>query len=221
MKRQHLLAVLAAAALMGCRADNGASIEITGRAFPTDVKGCTYSPGGDVALATPVYDPVLGGPFRVALYVRNNLVDPNKIAPGSTTQSNNWSAQSVKVRLNPSQFVDRYHPSPALLDLPQLETVHPLLTSSVVEADGGEATFIVDLLNDGLAAAILGSPDGSVVLGITLQGRVNGDGSRQDSTEFPLPVLIQANSYIDPRPCPTGSVFTLSCDGQVFNGSCR
>jgi hypothetical protein len=213
MKRQHLLATVALAASMGCGADNRASIEILGRALPSDVKLCEFSGTvSKVIFGNGVYDVSLGGtPYGIALYVQNNLVDPNTIAPGATTQTKDWSVEAVRVRMNPKEYTDRYHPSPALAALSG-EAVLPIATSSTIGVPAGQGTVIMNILSDGMLATLLGAtPGGTVVLGITLQGRT-GDGARLDASEWPFPLEICngcLNSKVGPPAvCPTGTSLT-------------
>ena len=226
MKRQHLLATLALAAVMGCGADNRSSIEINGRAFPSDAKTCEFSGGsGKVIFGNGTYDVALGGAFGIALYVQNNLVDPNTIAPGSTTQSKDWSVESARIRVNPKEFTDRYKPSPGLAAIPSTETVLPIATSSTIAAAGGQGTVVMSILTDGLLAALQGGvgAGGTVVLGITLQGRTN-DGARLDSSEWPFPLDLCVGCLSGIPTCPTGSTLaTNQCLGlgQIGVATCQ
>ena len=216
MKRQYLLAVLAAAALMGCRAENGTDIEITGRAVASDEKTCAFATGGKVRLGNGVYDPLLGGPYILPLYVQNNLTDPKIVSPGTTTQSKGWRPEQVRIRVNPKEYTDLYQPSPALAAIPFAESVLPVAASSVAEPAGGQAIYIMSIITDGLLVALQGGAGagGTIVLGITLQGRTN-DGARLDSNEWPFPIEIQPVSFVDPSPCPTGTTLASACDGQT------
>ena len=173
MKRQHLLAVLAAAALMGCGADNRSSIEIMGRAFPSDVKACEFSGTvNKVIFGNGTYDVTLGGTaYGIALYVQNNLVDPATTTPGATSQSKDWSVESVRVRWNPQEFTDRYKPSPGLAALTG-QAVLPVATSATISAAEGQGTIIMSVLSDGMLADLLGATPGeTAVLGITFRFR--------------------------------------------------
>ncbi len=218
MKRQHFLVVLATGALLGCGADNRSSIEITGRAAPTDLKECTFSPGGLVVLGNGgTYDVALAGTYPqydLALYVQNNLVDPNVISPGSTTQSKDWSVESVRIRVNPTAYTDQYKPSPALAAITGESTI-PAASSSSIEPGGGKTTIVTGLITDGLLAALQGGAGagGTVVLGVTLQGRTN-DGARLDSSEWPFPLFVCNGCVTVPTTCDASKTL-VSCLGQV------
>ncbi len=229
MKRQHLLALLALAALNGCGADNRSSIEILGRALPTDIKTCEFSgTPNKVIFGNGTYDVTLGGtPYGIALYVQNNLIDPGTIVPGATTQSKDWSVESVRVRWNPTEFTDRYKPSPGLAALSG-QAVLPVATSATIAVAEGTGTIIMSVLSDGMLADLLGATPGeTAVLGITLQGRTN-DGARLDSSEWPFPIQVCAgclNSTVGPPAvCPTGTTLQPnSCLGlgQIGADICK
>jgi hypothetical protein len=222
MNRQHLLTALALAAVAGCGADNRASIEITGVAAPTSSTTCEFSASGKNLLGNGLYDVALGGQFVIALYVRNNLVDPNTISPGATTQTKDWSVEAVRVRANPTEFVDRYHPSPALAAISS-ESILPIATSSIVQPSGGTATFVMGILSDGLLSALAGGAGagGTVVLGLTLEGRTN-DGARLDSSEFPYALDVCNGCVPIPTTCPTGTTLVVSsCVGQIGVPTCQ
>jgi len=215
MKHQHVLAALALAAVMGCGAENRSSIEIVGRALPSDLKACEFSGTvGKVIFGNGIYDLALGGTaYGIALYVQNNLVDPNSIAPGATTQTKDWSVESVRVRLNPKEYTDRYKPSPALAALSG-ESVLPVATSATIGVGGGQGTIIMSILTDGLLTELqAGGAGGTVVLGITLQGRT-GDGARLDSSEWPFPLDICVGCLSGTPTCGTGTTLvTNQCLG--------
>ncbi len=209
MNRQHhLLAALALVAVMGCRAANGSSIEITGRAAPSDAKACKFAPGGDVLLGNGIYDVALGGPYGLALYVQNNLVDPSSIAPGSTTQSKSWAVESARVRVNPKEYTDLYKPSPALAAISGDSTL-PVAPSSTLTPAGGTATVVMNVLTDGLLAALQAGAGagGTVVLGITLEGRTE-DGARLDSLEWPFPLNVCSGCLSAVPTCAVGTTPT-------------
>jgi hypothetical protein len=224
MKRQHLLAALALAAVTGCRVENGSSIEITGRAAPSDAKTCEFAAGGKNLLGNGLYDVALGGPYGIALYVQNNLVDPSSIAPGSTTQSKGWAVESARVRVNPKEYTDRYKPSPALAAISGESTL-PVAPSSTIEPAGGNNTIVMNVLSDGLLAALQAGTGagGTVVLGITLEGRTN-DGARLDSTEWPFPLDVCSGCLSAVPTCATGTTLTPNTClglGQLGVESCQ
>jgi len=218
MKRKHLLIALASATLLGCGADNRSSIEITGRAAPSSAKDCTFSPGGDVILGNGgTYDVALAGTypqFDLALYVQNNLVDPNTISPGATTASKGWSLESVRVRVNPTDYTGRYQPSPALAAISG-ESTFPAAASSSIAPGGGKGTIVTGLITDGLMAQLQAGAGagGTVVLGVTLLGRTN-DGARLDSSEWPFPLFVCNGCVSVPTTCDTSKTL-VACLGQV------
>ena len=223
MKRSHLLAALALAAVTGCRVENGSSIEITGNALPSDEKKCVFTAGGVNDLSSGQYDPLVGGPFNLAVYVQNNLVDPNTIAPGSTTDSKGWRPEHVRIRLNPKDYTGQYNPSPALAAVSAADLTLPVVPSSTVEPSGGRATVYMNIVSDGLVAALQGIVgEQTVVLGITLEGHTN-DGARLDSNEWPFPVDIKPGKFTNvvDLTCTLPLVATGPCTGQRDAGSCQ
>jgi hypothetical protein len=221
MKRQHLLAVLAAAALMACKAENGTSIEITGNAIASDEKTCEFASGGKVSLGNGVYDPAAGGAYLLGLYVQNNLVDPNTVAPGSITQAKGWRPEHVRIRVNPPEYVDLYQPSPALATIPAAESRLPVAPSSTIEPEGGQGVYILSIVTDGLAVALQSSTGAgeTVVLGITLEGKTN-DGARLDTNEWPFALLIQPGAIVTPT-CTSPAVASSPCQGQQVASVCK
>jgi hypothetical protein len=213
MKRLTLLTA-AVAALAACGADNRSSIEILGRAVPSDPKACTYAPGGTYQLGNGVYDVTLGGEYNVVLYVQNNLVDPKTLNANNVTSGNAWSVQAVRVRLNPSDYVGDYQPSPALAPITG-EAILPAATSPIVAPAGGQATISTGLLSDSFVTKLQGVPaGGQVVLGVTLQGKT-GDGASLDSGEWMFPLRICSGCLAAPATCPTGKSLGPACDGQA------
>ena len=221
MKRSTLLAA-AALALAAC-VDNRTSIEILGRATPSDQKTCTYTPGGQYITGNDTYDVALGGAYALALYVQNNLLDPHAVNASALTESNTWSVQAVRVRVNPSDYVGNFKPSPALASITG-EAVLPMATSPVVRPAGGQGTiYVSDLLTAGFVTAIQGAAaGGQIVLGVTLQGHTN-DGARLDSGEFFYALTIESGmkAACAALVCPTGTTATCNCDGQVLAGKCQ
>jgi hypothetical protein len=230
MKRQHLLAVLALVAVTGCREGNGSSIEITGNALQGGFDPCAFTSGGALLLGNGFYDPapvaggapVDGGAYILALYIQNNLADPNSIAPGSTTDSKGWRPENVRVRVNPKEYTDLYKPSPALAAISVADLTLPVAPSSTVKPGGGNGVFVMNIFGDGLTAALQGiGVPGTLVLGITLQGRTN-DGARLDSVEWPLAIDVLAPSSLSLTPtCPTGTTAKDRCVGQTLIPVCR
>ncbi len=220
MKRQHLLAVLALAAVTGCGADNLTSIQVKGRALSSDPKTCKFTPGGEYILGNGTYDTLVGGNFGIVLYVRNNLVNANSINPSADAEANAWFVEAARVRVNPSDYVGAYKPSPALASITG-DSVLPA-TGPVVEPAGGESTVAVNLLSDGIFAALQSvSSGGQVVLGVTLKGRT-ADG-KLDSAEWFFPLEICAGCLSAPASCPTGQTLVVNaCPvGQLGVAACQ
>jgi hypothetical protein len=220
MKR--LTIFTAAMILAGCGVDNRTSIQIRGRALAQDLKKCSYSPSGEFILGNDSYDLAIGGPYPVALYVQNNLVDPKTLNPSASTESNAWNVEAVRVRVNPSDYVGDFHPSPALASITG-EVVVPATTSPTIEPGGGQATvYTGSLLSDGVLTALASVPSGGqIVMGVTLQGHTN-DGRRLDSGElvYVLEIVNGGRVLCSTLTCPTGSTATCFCDGQVLAGTC-
>ena len=217
MKRSTLLA--AAALTLAACVDNRSSIEILGRAVPSDPKACTYAPGGTYQLGNGVYDVTLGGQYSVVLYVQNNLVDPKTLNANDATSGNSWSVQAARVRLNPSDYVGAYAPSPALASITG-EAVLPAATSPIVAPAGGQATIYTGLLSDALVTALQGVPaGGQVVLGVTLQGKT-GDGAHLESGEWIFPLRVCSGCATAPT-CATGTTLQPPCDGQSTALECK
>lgn len=233
MIRPFLLAACAAG-LAACGAQNRTSVEILGHAMPSDQAACAYTSGGQYQLGngqydvtqkvaytlgtTIVYTPLAG--YSLVLYVQNDLQDPSKVSQTQTKEANAWSAQSVRVRLNPKDYVGDYHPSPALASITG-EAVLPVAASPIVEPLGGQATLWVDLLSADLVTQLLGAaPGGYVVLGITLQG-VTSAGQRIDSGEWMYPLFICSGCNAPPTTCAAGKTQQFACDGQQNQMICK
>jgi hypothetical protein len=213
MKRLSLFAAFALV-LAACGADNRTSIEVLGRAAPSDSKKCTYATGGAYQLGNGLYDTAIGGQYSVVLYVQNNLADPKALNPSAVTASNAWSVQAARVRVNPSDYVGEYKPSPALASIAG-DSVLPVVTSPIVAPAGGQATIYLGLLSDGILTALqTATASGQVVLGVTLEG-VTGDGARRDSGEWIFPLQVCSGCVPVPTSCATGTTLQAPCDGQL------
>lgn len=223
MKRLVLLLAPLALALAGCGSDNRASIEILGRAVPSDLAACTFTAGGlDNLSPTGVYDVNLGGQYGLALYVQNNLADPKTLG-ADTSSAKAWTVEAVRVRVNPSDYVSRYQPSPALASISG-ESVVPVASSASLAPAGGSGTVVVGLLADGLATALQSGAGvgGQIVLGVTLLGRT-GDGASLDTAEWPFPLQICAGCLGTPT-CPTGQTAVPNAclgNGQIGAPTCQ
>jgi hypothetical protein len=229
-----LLLAACAVGLAACGAQNRTSVEILGHAAPSDQNACNYTAGGLFQLGNGQYDitqgvayttgttvintPLAG--YDVVLYVQNNLQDPSKVSQAQTKEANAWSAQSVRVRVNPKDYVGDYRPSPSLASITG-EAVLPVAASPIVEPIGGQATLWVSLLSADLVTQLLGAaPGGYVVLGITLQGVTNA-GQRIDSGEWMYPLFICSGCNAPPTTCPSGKTVQFACDGQQNELVCK
>ncbi|HET9597321.1 MAG TPA: hypothetical protein VFP65_17155 [Anaeromyxobacteraceae bacterium] len=194
MNSKQLRAVLALAfALAGCTRDNLGSIEITGRAAPTDPANCTFAAGGIRLLGPVTYDATLGGGMGVVLYVQNHLVDPSTIDPSLLAAANDWRPENVRLRLNPADYTARYGPSPALPGV-TADAFVPVTVQSATPG-GGEITQAVSVSASIASALASTAPAGGFpaltrnVVGITLLGRT-GDGDPLETAEWYLPVDV-------------------------------
>lgn len=218
MNRRILLSVLVLAA--GC-ADNHASIEIDGRAAPSDTTSCRFAPGGQNLLGPGLLDvgSSMAPSYSMVLYVKNNLSKPTSSTttvtgqiPMVTDASKAWSANAAQVRVNPSGFVGPYAPNPALIDF-QSENTIPL-DGQTVQPGGGTSTQYVEAVSGALGALLTSKVAAGelkrMVLGITLQGRT-GDGAFVDTAEWYFPVDVCNGCLVAQTPtCATGEVLTKS-----------
>lgn len=219
MNRRVLASVLVLAA--AC-ADNRSSIEIDGRAAPSDAKACEFAPGGKNVLGPGLLDVRSMTPsYSLVLYVKNNLSKPTAAAqpvtgqiPMVTDASKVWTANAARVRINPSDYVDAYAPNPALLDF-QGENTLPL-DGQPVQPGGGTAAQYVEAVSGPLGALLVGKVTPGdlkrVILGITLKGQSN-DGASVDSGEWYFPLDLCNGCLVAETPtCGTGQVLTrTSC----------
>jgi hypothetical protein len=222
MKRTLLVPTLALA-LAAC-VENRSSIEILSRAAPSDPKTCKFSAGGESQMGAGVLDVGVDSlTYGLAVYVTNNLADPQATAPESLTSSKAWSAIAAKVRLNPKEYVDQFGASPPLLGITD-ENVIPL--DGAVTPPGGSNFQAVDAvsrpLGAKLAAALGAGAPRTVVLGITLQGHTL-DGARVDSGEWYFPVTVCNGCLATPTCTGTQTLVSGSCfgPGQDSGGICQ
>ena len=217
-----LAVLLAAAAAAGC-ADNRTTVEILGRAAPTDVTTCKYSSTGDFLLGPGTLDVSAAAPtYATVLYIKNNAVDPATNTPGAVTDSKAWRALAAKVRVNPSSYVGDFAPSPALLGY-AAENVLPM--DGMTTPPGGNSSQFVDLLGSGIGAQLKGlvaaGATAKVVLGVTLQGQTL-DGAKVDSGEWYMALEV-CNGCLAGLTCTAPAVLTPSCFGlyQDPNPYCK
>jgi hypothetical protein len=208
--RKIILLPLLALGLSAC-VDNRTSIEVTGRAAASDAKLCKFAPGGDRLFGAGTFDVTLPLSYSIALYVQNNLVDPTSLPSGATKGSNDWHAESVRVRLNPKEYVDLYGPSPALAPVTGENVLE--VASQATAAAGGSTVQIADLLSAALAERLVAVAPASgqvrVALGITLQGRT-GDGKRLDAGEWFFPLDVCMGCLNVTPTCPAGTTLALN-----------
>lgn len=207
-----LAAVLAAAAAAGC-ADNRTTVEILGRAAPSDTTTCKYSSSGDFLLGPGTMDVSAAAPtYATVLYIKNNAADPATSTPGTVTDSKAWRALAAKVRVNPSKYVGDFAPSPALLGY-SAENVLPM--DGMTTPPGGNAAQFADLLGSGIGAQLKGlvaaGATAKVVLGVTLQGQTL-DGTDVDSGEWYMALEV-CNGCLAGLTCTAPAVPTPSCFG--------
>lgn len=199
-----LLALLGTVA--GCT-DNRTTVAIAGRAAPSDTTGvCAFSADGEFQLGPGSL--ALGGlGYRAVLYVDNTSIDPTGNPPGTGPAANAWRATAARTRLNPSDYTSNY---PGTLLPVQGENRLPL--DGITISPGGRAPVFVDMLGPALAAVAAAAGEGTVVLGITLEGQTLG-GMRVESGEFYFPIQLCTLGSSCPLPfCKTSEV-VASCFG--------
>ena len=217
MNRAIALSVLLASA--AC-VDNRSSIEIDGRAEPSDPTTCTFAPGGLKASAPGLLDVGSSAQpsYSLVVYMINNLSNPATASPPIIGQvptvvasSKAWTANAAKVRINPSSYTSSFAPNPALLAF-QGENSVPL-DGQTIQPGGGASTQFVEAVSGPLGAELapLVAPGEvkRIVLGITLQGRTL-DGAGLDTAEWYFPVDVCNGCLVAPTTCPTGQTLTAT-----------
>jgi hypothetical protein len=225
MKPTVLIAALAM--LLAACVDNRSSIEITGRAAPSDPTTCKFAAGGENLLGPGTLDVSFGNmTYNMVVYLTNNLADPTATVPEALTSAKAWTATAARVRVNPKDYLDRFGASPALLSLAGENTT--ALDGQTVAPAGGQTAQFVNVLSRSLgaqiaAAAVAAGETRRIVVGITLEG-LTKDGARLDSGEWFFPIDI-CNGCLQPASvtCPTGQVLVANncfAFGQDTTPSC-
>jgi hypothetical protein len=210
MMRKTAFVVLFAAA--AC-ADNHPSVEIDGRAAPSDVTTCLFAAGGQFLLGPGLLDVGVKTSYEGHFYIRNNISDPSASDPNTVKSAKAWHGDAVKVRINPSDYVSRIQPSPALANFSG-ELVMPVATNTVAPETADVVSM--DLLAPGVGGQIANLVGAGqtlrIVLGITLEGETL-DGQRIQTNEFFYPVDVCRGCLAEPV-CPAGTTLTAqTCDG--------
>jgi len=195
MNRRLLLAAALAAAV-GC-AENRTTIEIRGHAFPSSTdNGCAFAAGSDLQLGNGRldiaytglggYGPIGQPTYSAAIYIANTGTDPtvSDTTPGTTPSAASWRGVAARIRVNPSDYTDRYPPGPSLVPLGG--SIRLPLPGQTIRP-GSESVEVVELIDPTLAAALVAAtPVGQlfrIVVGVTLEGETLG-GKRVDSGEW-------------------------------------
>jgi hypothetical protein len=221
MKRILLISALGAL-LAACTVQNRSSIEITGRPAPDSIPSCLFTPSSTTfesgAGTLDVSFPALS--YRTMLQVVNNLADPTTLDPTAVKDTKAWSARSVRIRVNPADYVSDFGASPALLTyvgtnattVLQLDgsTTSPT-AKGLVDTELVSPTLGADLRASFAAGSVSPLQRRRIVLGVTLQGETL-DGAKLDSGEWFFPIDICEgclNSTSTPAPaapsCATGT----------------
>jgi hypothetical protein len=186
---RSILLVIAAAAALGCK-QNRTSIEIRGRAFPSDTSLCKYSATGDFQLGPGQLDVSATRPnYFTALYVTNNNADPTVTTPGTAPGAKGWRPSAIKVRINPSDYTREFPPVPDLLPI-QVSNRIPV-TGNVVEPNGGQGIVVGEIISSAMGAqlATVAGARGNVVVGVTIEGQTL-DGAALDTGEWFFPIDV-------------------------------
>jgi hypothetical protein len=221
MNRTIAFALLLAAA--GCSV-NKPGIELDGRASPSDPTNCLFTAGGQSLLGPGVLDVNIKKSYRGEFYLKNDLLDPSITDTNTVKGAKAWHGNAVKVRVNPSDYIKDYTPSPALLAY-SVVTVLPVNTNSVPPQGADVATLdlIPVAVGNALAALVGPGSRGRVVLGITIEGETL-DGQGLDTNEFFYPVDICNGCLAPTETCTATQVLTpQTCDGegQDFRSVCK
>jgi len=184
MTRRTLLLVLAAAAA-AC-VDNRVTIEVRGHAFPSAFAPCNFVPGGQFQLGPGVLDVSAGRTYGAVLYVKNNASNTTEASPGTVASSNAWRALAARVRVNPSDYIADFPPSPAMIPV-QVSQRLPLDGQTTLP--GAESAQFTDIISAEVGllianAAIAAGPQPQrIVVGVKLEGETLS-GTKVDSGEW-------------------------------------
>jgi len=209
MTRRILLIALASAAA-AC-SDNRSSVEIVGRAFPDSVPSCKYTTGGTQLIGEGQLDVTAGvqRTYGTVFQVNNTMVDPSKANPATVAAAKAWRALAAKIRVNPSDYMKDFPPSPDLLAFSRDARVP--LDGTTIEPNGNgtiEAQVVDSTLGDAIFAALGGATSAHVVVGVTLEGQTL-DGHSLDSGEW----------YFGLRVCTGAGCLYPTCKaGDVLEG---
>lgn len=223
MRRLTILTLFLA--LAAC-AQNRSSIEVDGRAAPSDATTCKFSAGGEHLLGPGVLDlapsPIWPVPrYSTVLYVTNSLVDPATLNPGSgtspasDTSAKVWTANAVRIRVNPRDYVGTYPPNPTLVTL-TAERRYAL--DGQATEPSKSSTQYVEVIGPELAQLLAGfvtdTTPQRIVVGITLEGRTY-DGASVDSGEWYFPIDLCYGCLATNLPtCAAGQVLrSTNCFG--------
>ncbi len=203
---RRILAAALAAALVACT-ENRSSVEVLGRAAPDNIPSCKFKAGGDFQLGPGVLD--LAGPrtYATVVYVNNHLLDPSQVTTGTVIAAKSWRALAAHIRVNPSDYLSKFPPNPALLPL-QAEDRLPLDGQTLPPGESG-AQF-VDVISSTMGTAIAGAgAAGEVVVGIRLEGETL-DGAALDTGEWFFPIDVCTGCI---GACPVGQT-RVGCFGS-------
>jgi len=203
-RRIHLIA-LAAAVAAGCT-DNRSSVSILARAAPDSIPSCKFAAGGTALPGAGQLDLSAGSPktYEAFFYVNSALVDPSKADTSKVASSKAWRALAAKVRINPSDYLSSFPPSPNLLGF-SIEGRMPL-DGFTLPAEGTgvvNAPLVSFAMGDALDKALGTVLLGQVVVGVTLEGQTL-DGASLDTGEYYFPInLCRGTGCLYPRCKPT------------------
>lgn len=199
MNASKFLLAAVALTLAACGQDDRSSVWIQGRAAPSSDTECTYAPGGEFQLGRGVLDVGDGylgfWRYQLPLYLRNDMQRP--VGAGQSASGNDFIVENVRVRVNPSDYVNRYRPNPPLLAFPfgapaRASVVH---SGPPVEAGGGESATVIDVIPLDLGTVLRAAVDAAgggvhpIVLGIAIEGRTT-DGREINVDEYFYPIDV-------------------------------
>jgi hypothetical protein len=208
-----------ALALAACTRPNLSSVELLGRAAPQDTTQCQFDANGDRLLGTGILD--VGSAYAgvghyleygMAVYIRNNLVDPAVTSSAALTDSKTWRALSAHVRVNPPSFIDTFGANPGVL-APACGTCDQFISldGTGIQPNNQEVVSlraISQSLGSQLRTALPANSKARVVLGITVEG-VTTDGETLDSGEWYYGVDVCDGCLPIPT-CPAGQVLSAA-----------